>query len=399
MTARQRQQLTPSFAMQQRQTGESQQPMATGLEQFLASIRFVETGSYEGDYSLVGTAVGGSRPLGAYQILDRYWASWAHQAGIPGADWRDPVAQDRVASTRAKLYFDAYGSWDLAAVAWLGGTESARKIIQRGYTGADTIQSDEIREYLASYQEATQTAPNFNRASQQARSLEPLDVQGRGGWVHPVAGPNEWSSGSWMPTTLNHRGRTHAATDIYAARGTPIVSPVSGKVISTKKSKLGGFTVRIQGDDGLIYYFAHMNEAAVVGAGQKVMAGNHLGYVGNTGSASSTSTHLHFSIRGKGGRPVNPVTFLSGVESASGAYIPPSSLGYSNAAPAKMGATATMNDMLSELSNKIAGGQRNPDILLEGVTDPAELDQAQSESVPMTASEEIDKDTFEGGPL
>jgi hypothetical protein len=141
-----------------------------------------------------------------------------------------------------------------------------------------------------------------------------------------------------------------------------------------------------------------MNEAAVVGAGQKVMAGNHLGYVGNTGSASGTSPHLHFSIRGTNGRPVNPVTFLSGAESSEGAYTAPGERAFNNASPADMGATSTMNNMLSELSNRIAGGQRNPDVLLEGVPDVAKAPDAPV-ITPSTGKETIDKDTVEGGPL
>ena len=334
-----------------------------GLEAFLATIRKLETGTYDGRYEARGQKVRGSTPLGAYGILDENWQAWANRAGLQGSDWRDPSAQDRVAATRAQELFDAYGSWDMAAIAWIGGTESVRKIIQRGYDGPQSVQNQEIRDYLDGFQRDFGSAPDFGvaqRALPQKLPQTQIQQEARGGWVSPVAGPNEWSKGSWMPSSLTHRGRTHAATDIYAERGTPIISPVSGKVISTKKSKIGGFTARIQGDDGIIYYFAHMDEAAVVGAGQRVLAGNHIGFVGNSGSASSTSTHLHFSMKKANGQAINPTTFLGGAGSTEG--FAATGMAFGQAPDQIMSAAGQMNGMLDQLSNSIAGGQRDPSI-------------------------------------
>jgi len=171
------------------------------LESFLATIRLLESGSYEGDYNYVGNRVGGSQPRGAYGILDRNWDGWATRAGVAGANHRDPRAQDRVAAHRAGEYLDAYGSWDLAALAWIGGTESARKVIQRGYTGTTDIQSEEIRRYVENFQKFSQDSPNFGIAERVPARL-PQERQAQGGWVMPVAGETEYSRGSWMPNTL-----------------------------------------------------------------------------------------------------------------------------------------------------------------------------------------------------
>jgi len=338
-----------------------------GMESFLATIRLLESGSYEGNYQYQGQRTSGRRPRGAYGILDSNWEAWAQRAGIAGADHRDPRAQDRVAAHRAAEYVDAYGSYDVAALAWIGGTESARKVMQRGYEGPQSIQNEEIRKYVTNYQEFSQNAPDFG-VSQRVPAPVSKKAQGQGGWVMPVAGETEYSQGSWMPNTLTHRGRTHAATDIYASHGTPIVAPVSGKIISTKESNIGGFTARIQGDDGIIYYFAHMSEAAVVGAGQQVRAGAHIGFVGNSGSARNTSAHLHFSMKKANGEVINPYTYLEGSGNPQGVY--PTGQAYNNV-QGEMGASTQMNSMLDQLSNKIAGGQRNPDVLL-GEDGPAE---------------------------
>lgn len=131
-------------------------------------------------------------------------------------------------------------------------------------------------------------------------------------WVNPVAGPNEWSAGSWMPNTLTHRGRNHAAIDIYATTGTPIVAPMSGTVMASASGKIGGNYVRIRGDDGVIYYFAHMAQRSHLQAGQRVQRADVVGAVGNSGSARSTKPHLHFSMRSASSKaPINPTSYLT----------------------------------------------------------------------------------------
>ena len=131
-------------------------------------------------------------------------------------------------------------------------------------------------------------------------------------FVFPVIGKTEWSGGSWMPSTQTHRGRTHAAVDIYASRGQTIVSPVSGTVRSVGSTNIGGNWIQIQGSDGKIYYFAHMDSATTLKKGQSVRGGQAIGAVGNSGSASRTSPHLHFSIKSSNGSAINPVPLLRG---------------------------------------------------------------------------------------
>jgi hypothetical protein len=130
-------------------------------------------------------------------------------------------------------------------------------------------------------------------------------------WVNPVAGTQEWSAGSWMPNTLTHRGRTHAAIDIYAIAGTPIVAPVSGTVMASASGKIGGNYVRIKGDDGIVYYFAHMQQLSHLQKGQRISKAAIIGRVGTTGSAKNTKSHLHFSMRSNTGAFINPVSYLT----------------------------------------------------------------------------------------
>ena len=116
-----------------------------------------------------------------------------------------------------------------------------------------------------------------------------------------------------MPNTPRawQQGRTHAAVDIYAARGAMIVSPVSGTIKATGSGNIGGHWVQVQGDDGNVYYFAHMDAPPPVSSGQRISGGQQIGAVGTTGSAQGTSPHLHFSIK-RDGTPINPVEVLRG---------------------------------------------------------------------------------------
>jgi len=128
-------------------------------------------------------------------------------------------------------------------------------------------------------------------------------------WTFPVIGTTEWSGGSWMPNSQTHRGRTHAAIDIYASRGQTIVSPVAGQVKNFGHSSIGGNWIQIEGRDGNVYYFAHMDKPVTLKKGQQIGGGAAIGLVGNTGSAVRTKPHVHFSVK-KNGKAVSPVQML-----------------------------------------------------------------------------------------
>jgi hypothetical protein len=206
-------------------------------------------------------------------------------------------------------------------------------------------------------------------------------------WVFPVAGQNEWSRGSWMPDTLTHRDRTHAATDIYAAEGTPIMSSVAGRVESVSSGEIGGNFARIRGDDGIIYYYAHMQHRSPLVPGTRIEKAQLVGFVGNTGSAKRTKPHLHFSMRSAGSNtPINPAPYLEGgyrLDALPGTnYNPetgeetvqtynPDTYGYATPAelvdavmgdegqgPEPATASQIVGGIFSTVSNTIAGGER-----------------------------------------
>lgn len=93
-----------------------------------------------------------------------------------------------------------------------------------------------------------------------------------------------------------HHGSNRGGSDIFAPRGTPVMAMRGGTVTHVGTSGVGGNNVSIQGDDGLVYYYAHMDQAPLVQQGSKVAAGEQLGVVGDSGNAQGTGTHLHIGI-------------------------------------------------------------------------------------------------------
>lgn len=93
-----------------------------------------------------------------------------------------------------------------------------------------------------------------------------------------------------------HWGDVKGGSDIFGARGTPIVAMRGGRVVSSGFNSVGGNAVLIQGDDGNQYYYAHLDSMPSVKAGDTVQAGTYLGPLGDSGNAQGKGTHLHFGM-------------------------------------------------------------------------------------------------------
>jgi SH3-like domain-containing protein len=101
--------------------------------------------------------------------------------------------------------------------------------------------------------------------------------------------------------------RQHEGIDIFAPRGTPVLAVADGLAMP-RTSRLGGRTVWLRGS-GASYYYAHL-DAVTVSAFARVATGDVLGYVGNTGNARTTASHLHFGIYRRRAGAVDPLPLL-----------------------------------------------------------------------------------------
>jgi murein DD-endopeptidase MepM/ murein hydrolase activator NlpD len=104
-------------------------------------------------------------------------------------------------------------------------------------------------------------------------------------------------------------GSFHYGIDLLAPIGTPLVAVMAGSVhYVANESGGGGNAVYLTGVDGNVYYYAHL--VSFVGGDRRVGDRELIGYVGQSGNA--TTPHLHFQIRlgGANGTRVDPSATL-----------------------------------------------------------------------------------------
>ena len=112
--------------------------------------------------------------------------------------------------------------------------------------------------------------------------------------------------------------RKHQGIDIFAPRGTPVVSTTRGIVSRLGTNSLGGTVVWVMGPAGHRHYYAHLDSVADIRIGQRIAPGDVLGAVGTTGNARGTPPHLHYGVYGRIGA-INPFPLLAAAPSAPGA--------------------------------------------------------------------------------
>lgn len=127
----------------------------------------------------------------------------------------------------------------------------------------------------------------------------------------PVEGKSNPDIWSFFGDPRDGGRRKHKGIDIFARRGTPVVAVTDGIVMRVRNEGLGGKQVWLR--DTLrrqAIYYAHL-DSQLVRNGAYVRAGDTLGLVGNTGNASTTSPHLHFSIYRRGSGAIDPWPFVA----------------------------------------------------------------------------------------
>lgn len=353
------------------------------MEPLMAAVRAVETNNTD-NYSQVRASSTGSPAVGAYGFPQDRWPLLAAGAGLGGADWRSREAQDYVAGFWMDRLYQMYGMADLVATAWIGGTRSADTVARRGYQGLASITNGVIRRYVEKVQEALgRIAPEGGATFQ----------RGQPAWIFPVAGANQWSSGDFLyhrtaAQIASGKSAVHEGIDIFAERGTPVLSPVQGTVVSAGTGNIAGHFVKVRGDDGVLYYFAHLDSlAGGLSEGQRVGAATYLGTVGNTGNAKGTSPHVHFTMKqADSGNLINPTSFLQG----AGNYGAFTGIHRDVSSPWR-GTTSEerATSIVSAISDAVAGGTR-ADYRQLGTTIADPLPGDGSELELKSAREEID---------
>jgi len=120
--------------------------------------------------------------------------------------------------------------------------------------------------------------------------------------------PTEITYGRSFGATRNSGRDNHNAIDIFGASGLRIVAACDGTVAGSWRTRSGEFpgvgttanggniVVIIDRNIGYYHYYAHMQSYPNVRSGQRIAAGQLLGYLGDTGKARGTPPHLHYQV-------------------------------------------------------------------------------------------------------
>jgi hypothetical protein len=148
--------------------------------------------------------------------------------------------------------------------------------------------------------------------------------------VFPVAGECRWSD-SFAPNREGGR-RTHHGEDLMAAKMTPLVAAFDGTVQLRRAGAPGGHNMLyLRGDNGCTAIYIHINNdtpgtddglgsaeyafAPGLQSGDRVTAGQHIAWVGDSGNAEGGAPHCHFEVWSSEGW-VNPAPSLQAAQTA-----------------------------------------------------------------------------------
>jgi murein DD-endopeptidase MepM/ murein hydrolase activator NlpD len=125
--------------------------------------------------------------------------------------------------------------------------------------------------------------------------------------------PSIWPCRGWVTSDFGFRydpytgdRSMHRGLDIATQSGTVVISPADGQVISSEYNSYYGKVVLIDHGNSVVTRYAHLSEASV-SDGDKVIRGQKIGAVGNSGR--STGPHLHYEVE-VNGIPVNPMKYI-----------------------------------------------------------------------------------------
>jgi hypothetical protein len=123
-------------------------------------------------------------------------------------------------------------------------------------------------------------------------------------------------------------GRVHEGNDLMAPKMTPVVAARGGRVVFAPTTEPSyGYMLSIAGDDGYEYNYLHINNdtpetddgnggpqyayAPGIASGTQVTQGQHIAWVGDSGNAEATGSHLHFEIRLPDDSAIDPYQYLN----------------------------------------------------------------------------------------
>ena len=120
-------------------------------------------------------------------------------------------------------------------------------------------------------------------------------------------------------------GRRHSGIDLMAPKLSPIYAVADGLITRLGRSGRSGYIIKIDHGEGVQSWYMHLNNdnpgtddgrggqawafAPGLAEGTQVLAGQFIGYVGDSGNAEGTDPHTHFELH-VSGTAVDPYPYL-----------------------------------------------------------------------------------------
>ena len=175
------------------------------------------------------------------------------------------------------------------------------------YHDKDELLIAQIAKKEQEYNEQKRKEEQAQQQQQQKPSSKPDSTVTNGiKWTMPCQYLRFSSPYGYRTHPITGEWKFHSGVDLAGPEGTPIVATRDGVVTAAAYSSGNGNYVTINHGDGFSTAYLHMTHS-VVSVGQKVTAGQLIGYMGNTGL--SKGSHLHFTIY-YNGSTVNPADYL-----------------------------------------------------------------------------------------
>ena len=132
--------------------------------------------------------------------------------------------------------------------------------------------------------------------------------------MFPVLPDATLGKATWTDTYLAPRsgGRLHEGQDLMGKKMLKLLAVADGTIVELRHES-GGNSLYLKGDDGWYYCYLHINNddpgtdnaanqfkyafAPGMAIGKRVLKGEHIAYLGDSGNAEATGSHCHFEIR------------------------------------------------------------------------------------------------------
>jgi Peptidase family M23 len=147
--------------------------------------------------------------------------------------------------------------------------------------------------------------------------------------VFPIVGPAQYFAGDFASP---RRQGPHQGDDIMSVRHAPAVAAEAGRVEFETGNSHAGCMLQLFGRSGTEYVYIHLNNDLTAGndnhgscvqgvafakglrSGDRVAAGQLVGYVGDSGDADGLQPHLHFEVHPSGRAAVDPYPTLQAAQ-------------------------------------------------------------------------------------